>query len=232
MKIKLIVALSFLIFSFYFAPDVAAAPAYGTMLPNEGEFFLGYESYNLLDRDLEANHGSVRSNQHFILITYGFRDWFSIDLKGGVGNIKQHPENATEIDYLSSFAGGYGFRIKLVDENEADFSAVFGLQHISVHPHGTRVNAIKHQAILDDWQASLLFSKKVGKIVPYLGPKISRVDYIHWEADERKRRTSDLTEGIGIIAGVDLPFLFDSWLNFEGHFIDEKAVSTAIIHKF
>lgn len=33
----------------------------------------------------------------------------SIDLKGGAGNIKQHPVGSDEIDYPANFAGGMAF---------------------------------------------------------------------------------------------------------------------------
>ncbi|MFH1768228.1 MAG: hypothetical protein ABH858_03600 [Candidatus Omnitrophota bacterium] len=211
---------------------VFSAPAYGTNLPLRKQFVVGFETYHVFDRDLEENYGSLRSSQNFFLLTYGLREWLSIDLKIGLGNIKQHPENVDELDYRSSFAGGYGFRFKLLDDTAHGIKTVFGFHHISVHPHTLRVNSVKHTGIIDDWQFSLLFSKNVLNLTPYIGTKWSRLDYIHWEAGERKRRMSDLTEDIGLIAGIDTPFFMNTLLNLEGHFIDEKAVSLSLMYAF
>ena len=224
----------FFIFCFYIflAGQAFSAPCYGTKLPSKDQFFVGYESYNLFDRELEDSFGSVRSFQHFLLISYGATDWLSIDLKGGAGKIKQNPLSAAEVDYPSSFAGGYGFRILLIDDFFTDIKIVCGFQHISVHPRSIRLDGVKNEAILDDWQFSLLASKPIYKVTPYIGCKWSRVDYIHRVGDNRKRRMSDRTESIGLILGIDIPFFMESRLNLEGHYFDEEAVAASIFYEF
>ncbi|MCM8820230.1 MAG: hypothetical protein NC925_05490, partial [Candidatus Omnitrophica bacterium] len=89
------------------------------------------------------------SLQNFLLLSYGLDDWFCIDLKAGMGYIKQKPSGYIEIDYPESFAGGYGFRVRLY--NKGNFKSVFGFQHISVHPRKTKSNNDIHRAIFDDW---------------------------------------------------------------------------------
>lgn len=212
-----------------FGLKAQGAPCYGTRFPQEGTIVAGVQSYSLLSRYLEDDFGKVRSLQHFLLISYGLTDWLSLDLKGGAGNIKQRPTTQSEIDYTSSFSGGYGFRVKLY-EDENNLKAVCGFQHISVHPKKIHVNSDIHEAILDDWQASLLVSKDIGKVTPYLGVKWSRVDYIHKMNDVRKRRMSDLTKSLGGVLGLDIPFNEKTYLNLEAHFFDEQAFSIALLY--
>jgi len=207
--------ISFLSFLF-FVCKVYAAPCYGTRMPKKGGVFGGFQTHAIFERELEDGFGNLRSRQHFFQLSYGVFDWLSIDLKGGAGNIKQHPVGSTEIDYPSSFAGGYGFRVKFYDREK--IKAVFGFQHISVHPRSVRLDGEKNQAVLDDWQTSLLASYGFSKVTPYLGAKFSRVDYIHWLVGNRKRRMSDLTETIGFVCGVDVDLTKKTWLNLEGQF--------------
>ena len=207
-----------------------AAPCYGTKLPQKHKFFASLESYSLFNRDLEDNHGSLRSQQQFYGISYGIFDWFSIDLKAGGGNIKQHPYTSDEVAYPSSFSGGYGLRLKFLDKN--NWRMVFGFQHISVHPKSVDLGEIKNKAILDDWQTSLLVSYEIKKFSPYLGTRWSRVDYIHTVNGERKRRMSDFTKSVGFIYGINIPFTEKIWLNLEGQAFDSDAFAGSINYSF
>lgn len=207
-----------------------AAPCYGTKLPRKGEFFGGVQTHTIFKRHLEGEYGKVRAAQYFFQLSYGVYNWLSVDLKAGAGNIKQHPLGSDEADYPSSFAGGYGFRIKCYDKEKINM--VFGFQHISVHPKSIHLEEIKNKAILDDWQVSLLASYDFSKITPYLGVKWSRVDYIHWLREDRKRRMSDSTKSFGLVCGFDLPLAEDIWLNSEGQFFDGEAFSFSFNFKF
>jgi len=207
-----------------------AAPCYGTRLPGKGKFSVGLESHSIFKRYLEDNSGKLRSAQYFFLISAGLYDWLSIDLKGGVGNIKQHPVGSDEVDYKSNFAGGYGFRLKFYDR--LPIKMVFGFQHISVHPKSRHLGTVKNKAILDDWQASLLASYDFKKFTPYLGTRWSRVDYIHTVGDTRKRVMSDFSKSIGLIAGFNLPFSERVWLNLEGQFLDSEELAFSLNYNF
>ncbi len=218
-----------LIFCLFF-PSVYPAPAYGTRLPQKEQFQFGFETYVIFERSLEAEFGELRSNMRFLKITCGIYDWLSLDLKGGSGNLKQHPLNSDEIDYPSSFAGGYGLRFKFYDQKK--IKGVLGFQHISVHPRSVRLEGLKNMAILDDWQVSLLGSYDFSKFTPYLGAKWSRVDYIHWLEGNRKRRMSDLTESLGIIVGADIGLSPNTWLNLEGQFFDGEALAASFNFSF
>jgi nitrate reductase NapE component len=199
-------------------------------MPMKKEFFIGFQNHTIFKRYLENEQGKVRSMQDFLLLSYGVYDWLSIDLKGGAGNIKQHPVGSDEVDYPSSFVGGYGFRVKLYDEK--NLKMVFGFQHISIHPKSTHLGTVKNRAILDDWQTSLLASFDFKKITPYLGTRWSRIDYIHTVGDSRKRVMSDSTKSIGLILGLDLPLTKKSWLNLEGQLLDSEALAFSVNFSF
>jgi len=221
----LILFLSFFIFDFSYA-----APCYGTRLPEKKKFFASLESYSLFKRYLEDDYGKVRSQQQFYGMSYGVFNWLSIDLKAGGGNIKQHPVGSDEVDYSSSFAGGYGLRVKFLDKNK--IKMVLGFQHISVHPKSTHLGDVKNKAILDDWQWSLLSSYDFKWVTPYLGTRWSRVDYIHWVGGERKRRMSDLSKSIGFIYGLDIPIGKKFWVNMEGSAFDSDAFAFSLNYGF
>lgn len=202
------------------------APAYGTKLPHKSELFIGGQTHWIFDRDLEDGHGEMSSIQHFLLLSYGLTDWFSVDLKGGAGDIEQQPNSGNEIHYPAFMAGGYGFRLRFYEEDKA--KAVFGFQHISVHPYAPHIGNTKNKAVLDDWQFSILGSYDVGGWTPYMGMKWSRTDYIHWIDAERNRKKSDLGKSIGIIAGMDIPLNKKAWINVEGQFLDVLATAISL----
>jgi len=207
-----------------------AAPCYGTRMPGKFKLSAEIESYTIFKRDLEKDYGKVRSQQQFFGLSFGVIDWLSIDLKAGGGNIKEHSSINEEADYPSSFAGGYGFRVRVFDKEK--IKAVLGFQHISVHPKSVRIGNVKHKAILDDWQWSVLVSREIFKITPYLGARWSRADYIHRREGERKRVMSDLGKGLGLIVGCDLPLSERFWVNLEGQFLDSEAVACRLNFDF
>jgi len=215
---------------FFFSMPLYAAPCYGTKLPSKNKFFTEVQTYTLFKRYLKDDYGKLRSRQHFWGFSYGAWDWLCVDLKIGTGNIKQHPVESDELDYPSSFAGGYGFRLKFYDSNKV--KAVVGFQHISVHPYTITVGNTKNQSVLDDWQYSLLASYDFSRLTPYLGMKWSRVDYIHWVDEERKRKKSDLTRHLGLVCGFNLALTEKTWLNLEGHFLDEEALAFSLNYSF
>ena len=213
-----------------FAVTSYAAPCYGTKMPEVKEFFIGLQAHSVLKRQLEDEWGKLRSMQYFFLISYGVYDWLSIDLKGGAGNINQRSGAGDKMDYSTYLGGGYGFRIRFY--NRGKTKMVFGFQHISIHPHTVSIGALKHKAVLDDWQFSFLASRDFRKFTPYMGAKWSRLDYIHWVDRNRKAVKSDLAKSIGFIAGLDLPLNDKIWLNLEGQLFDGEAVAGSLNFKF
>ncbi|HQP11061.1 MAG TPA: hypothetical protein PKV41_06755 [Candidatus Omnitrophota bacterium] len=203
-----------------------AAPSYGTKMPGKNQFHVGGQTHAVLKRDLEGQNGEMSSLQHFLLVSYGLTDWFSVDLKGGAGNTHQTPEGGEEISYPSYMAGGYGFRIRVYQGEKVKI--VSGFQHISVHPYSVFVGPVKNKAVIDDWQLSFLASRDFGRVTPYMGLRWSRMDYIHWVEDDRNRVKSELEKSIGMIVGMDIPVHERAWLNFEGQFLDAQAVAASL----
>jgi len=214
----------------FFPNACFSAPAYGTRMPQKRQFFSGLQTHAVFERELEDPFGEISSVQHFLLISYGISDWLSLDLKGGLGNIRQNPNSGGEISYPTYLGGGYGFRLKIYDENK--IKSVFGFQHISVHPYSIDINGVKNKAVLDDWQWSLLVSHDYQYGIPYIGAQWSRMDYIHWVGPDRKRKQSDTDQSVGLIAGVDIPMGDKFWINLEGQFLDVTAVSGSINLQF
>ncbi len=207
-----------------------AAPAYGTNMPEQEQFFFGLQSHSVLNRYLEDQHGKMSSAQGFFLITYGIRDWVCLDLKGGAGWVKQQPAGGNRIDYSNYLGGGYGFRVKLYDYERT--RAVFGFQHISIHPYSRIINNSKRKVVLDDWQFSLLVSKDFLNTTPYIGTRWSRMDCIQWVDNSRNRKKSERAKSVGLIVGIDVPLREKVWLNVEGQFFDAEAFSASLNFHF
>jgi len=220
----------FFLLSFCFAASSSAAPCYGTKMPCEKKFFTGFQTHTIFKRYLEDEYGKVRSTQHFFLLSYGVYDWLAIDLKVGAGCIKQHPIGSDEVDYPTAFAGGYGFRLRFYNQDR--IKMVCGFQHISIHPKKVHLGGSKNEAILDDWQFSLLGSYDFKKITPYLGIKWSRIDYIHKVEEDRKRKMSDLTKDLGLVFGFDVTLTQKIWVNLETQFFDSEAVAFSVNFSF
>jgi len=217
-------------FSAGFLSKCYGAPCYGTKMPERNKFFAGVQTHVLLERELAQSYGTMRSAQNFVLLSYGAADWFSIDLKGGSGVVKQRPLDRSEVDYPTFLAGGYGFRLRLMER--AGFKSVLGFQHISAHPFSIHLNGRRDKAVLDDWQWSLLGSYDIARFTPYLGAKWSRADFIHWQGDDRRRDKSVIGRSIGFVLGTDFSCADNIWFNLEGQFIDGQALAWSINYSF
>ena len=224
------IRLLFIVFIFFLSANSYAAPCYGTKMPKKNKIFIGAQTHSIFKRYLKDDQGKLKSWQNFFLLSYGVFDWLSLDLKGGAGYIKQLPLGSDELDYPTYMGGGYGLRLKLYRVKNT--KVVFGFQHISIHPKTIYVGADKHKAVLDDWQFSLLASYDFKKITPYIGTRCSRVDYIHWLNDNRKRHKSNSAKSMGLILGVDLPVTTNCWINLEGQLFDSEAAAFSLNYSF
>lgn len=207
-----------------------AAPCYGPKMPQKKHFFGGVQTYSVFKRLLEKDYGKVRSLQNFVLLSYGVFDWLSLDLKGGAGNIKETPKTGSRMNYSTYLGGGYGFRIRLYNNDKTKM--VFGFQHISIHPHTASIDASKHKVVLDDWQFSFLVSRNFSRATPYIGTRWSRMDKITWIDRERNREKSDLNKSVGLVIGTDVSINKKAWFNVEGNFFDATAVAGSLNFAF
>jgi hypothetical protein len=209
-----------------FSTMANAAPCYGPRMPHQKQIHAGVESYTIYHRDLEDNFGKIRSQQQFVLLSYGLYDWLSIDFKGGSGDIRSYSNTSSDIHYKPFLAGGYGVRFRLYS-NEVN-KVVFGFQHISNHPWSKHLGAVKHKSVLDDWQFSLLGSHDLKWMTPYVGTRFSWMNQIHWQDRVRKLEKSDLGKSVGLILGTDVPIGKKMWINIEGQFLDATALAASV----
>jgi len=226
----LAIALSLLVPCVLCLSPCFAAPSYGTKMPKQRQFFMGLQNHNVFDRDLEGDDGEMESMQDFFLLSFGLADWFSVDLKGGTGNVHQDLVSGGERVYPTFVGGGYGFRLRVWEKD--NFKAVCGFQHISIHPQSIDIGPVKHKAVLDDWQFSATASYACKRVTPYLGMKCSRMDYIHWTDGERNRVKSDTDKSVGIIGGLDIALTQRLWINLEGQYFDAEAAAFSLNYSF
>lgn len=213
------------------SPVFASPSFHGTHMPDKKEWHVGYESTLIVKRDLESDFGRFRSTMYLVDFSWGIFERICVDWSLGMGNAKLNPYNMNELDYDDGFAGRYGFRIRVIDEENNPFKLVIGFQHYCVHPAVQMINGVKRKVILDDWQGSVVGSYDVtDKFSPYAGIAFSEGDVIEWYGDDRKRRQSENSEAFGLILGLNY-FLDQNWsLNLEGKFFDEKAVSFGFMY--
>ena len=206
-----------------------AAPSFGTIMPDAGEWIAGFET-NLAFEQKVRDYHNVQSNQYFYCLSFGFADWFSFDGKLGAGDaiVKPLPGNSTR--YRINFSGGYGWRAKLFEDKKHNIKGIWGFQHASVHPSSKMIDGIKNDIIWDDWQIQALATKKLGNLRPYCGLKWSLLYIIQRIDGNRTRRRS--LDHVGLIVGTDLSMNNYTFLNIEGRFLDETALSTGLTIKY
>lgn len=211
--------------------DVYAAPCYGTHFPNKDKWSVGAQVHAIENRSLKKDFGKAASTQYFYQMSFGVFDWFSLDGKIGVGDVKYKASSGEKTSYPVNFAGGYGFRIKPYKNEAQKIETVFGFQHISVHPGSKKVSGVKNTVILDDWQISGLLSKGIGNFTPYAGARLTRLDLIHRiEGSGRERKESDVD--VCPVVGADFNFTPSDFLNAEIRFVEETSFSLALTHNF
>lgn len=214
-----------------FCTGAQAAPAYGTKMPRQKEFFGGLQYYAIFGRDLNKDHGNLKSRQEHVLLSYGVTDWFSLDLKASVGTIVHEAGNGARIKYNTPvWGGGYGFRVRLYASGPV--KVVSGFQHISIHPATVKANGEKHNAILDDWQGSALVSCDLKKFTPYTGLRYGTTDYIHRINNEADRVYTGERRRFDAVLGVDIPLTPRVWLNCEGAAGAGEAFAASVNFKF
>lgn len=227
MKRLLLVLVIFLSFTKF----VCAAPAYGTRLPEKGQFYGGLQFHRIMERDLDGNQGRFSSSQYFALLSYGIFDFLSLDLKGGFGDGDWFTNGYDEINLPIWLTGGYGARLRLFESEDKKYQWVLGFQHISVHPKSDDIfsdaRGPRFKMVIDDWQFSLLGSAQIAdSLTLYAGGKWDRMDLITWTEGNRNRIKPDDVWG-GII-GCDWDLTDHVWINAEGDFMDGQAYSVGV----
>lgn len=208
-----------------------AAPAYGTHMPEKRHWTWGLEGSFIVDRNLDNDQGGISGNSYFLTGCYGIFPWISFDGKIGVGDVDWHRKGADNLNYDMGFAGGYGFRIKGYENEERGIKSVVGFQHVSIHPPAENQSGSKHEAIVDEWQGSVIVSKDIGSFIPYLGARYGTADYIKW-VDEKDRKRIQSEEYCGVIIGADCWINDVTKINLEGTFLDGQKFAIGISRDF
>lgn len=212
-------------------PFASAAPTYGTNMPEKGRGLSGYQANIIFKHDLSDSYGNIKSTQHFYDISYGVFDWFSLDAKIGMGDLRQKGGIYPKVEYGTGFAGGYGFRLRALNDPINKVRVVAGFHHISVHPADRAINSDKYESFLDDWQCSLVVSKDIGHFTPFLGAKASRCDFVYKVNEIDRKRRRPLYYG-GLVAGCSISLPKGLSVVVESHFIDESSLSAGLYCAF
>lgn len=214
-----------------FASVSYAAPAYGTHMPEGRHWISGLEGSFIIDRDLDNDEGGTNGDRYFFTLSYGVFSWLSFDGKIGVGDVDWDRTGADDLSYRTNFAGGYGFRIRGYENQEWGVKNVVGFQHISVHPEAKNQGGDKNEAIIDEWQASVIVSKDIKDLVPYLGVRYGTLDFIK-KTNEMNRKRIKAEHNYGLIIGLDYWLNEELKLNLEGTFFDGEEVAVSISYDF
>lgn len=210
---------------------ILAAPTDGTDIPYKGKYVTGYQNNIIFKHDLADSYGNIKSDQHFYTLSYGVFDWLTLDGKIGFGNAREKGGVNPKVDHHYGFAGGYGFRLRILDNVKNNVRVVTGFQHISVHPASRNLNGDKREAIYDDWQVSLVSSKDIGRVTPFAGAKLSLGNLIQKTNDiDRKNRPPEYYAGV--ILGCSVKLTKNTYISVESHFIDETSLTSGFYYKF
>ena len=213
------------------AHSLWAAPTDGTNIPYKGKYITGYQNNSIFKHDLADSYGNVRSLQNYYTLAYGVFDWLTLDGKIGFGNVREKGGDHPKVDHNYGFAGGYGFRLRVLNDPENRVRVVTGFQHTSTHPANRNLNGDKRQAIYEDWQISLVSSKDIGIITPFAGAKLSYGDLIQKTNDiDRKSRPPKYYAGA--VLGCNIKLTKNTFVSVEGHFIDETSLTSGFYYTF
>lgn len=208
-----------------------AAPTDGTDIPYKGKYITGYQNNAIFKHDLGNSYGNVKSDQHYYILSYGAFDWLTLDGKIGFGNVREKGGVHPKVDHNYGLAGGYGFRLRVLDDDKNKVRIVTGFQHTSTHPASRNLNGDKREAIYEDWQVSLVSSKGVGVFTPFAGAKLSYGNLIQ-RTNEIDRKNRPPAYYAGVVFGCHVKITKDISVNVESHFIDETSLSSSICYKF
>jgi len=224
----------FMVFVFLFLAlghrHALSCPIEGPNMPNGASPKTGVQINVMTDVDTKNVKGELRSRQIFLTLSYGITKWLCFDGKVGVGELTFDQERAIKMEYDADFAGGYGGRILLWDDKKSGINCILGLHHISVHPEDVEVSGIRYKAILDEWQGSVLVSKKIRNLRPYIAGKFSKIYLIRKIGEERERITPE--HDWGFVAGADLDINDNARFNIEGRLFDETALTFGFNYAF
>jgi len=219
-----------LVLLFLFCSIAWTIPSEGNFLPSFHKSIWGVQFNQILRRDFTKVKGKASTTQYFIKSSFGLTERLFLDGKIGWGNVEFNRENATQIDFPTNFAGGYGLRYLLYEDTRAGLRSIFGFQHISCHPLKTELNGVDYRVIWDEWQGSWLLIKQWPRSAFYFGPQYSTTQ-LKYKVDTFRRRLK--TENCwGAILGVDYKLTKDINFNLETRLFNEWGLNLGVSHQF
>ena len=207
-------------------------PTDGPILPEKGKWKLGAETNFLFEKQMKRPKGDASSQQYFTTLSYAPVDWFSFDFRAGCGNVKFEQSGGDTINYNTAFAGGYGFRVRLTEQDKSFLDILYAFQHISIHPDPRKVNGIKNELCLDDWQTSLILAKRFKFLYPYTAIKYSKVTLNRITSETKGTKMAGSVDRIGFAMGMDFLFSENMTAGIEGRFFDEQGLSANVSWRF
>jgi len=213
-----------------FSANAMAIPSEGNFLPDLHETIWGIQYNNIFLRDFNKVEGKRMSKQYFLKVSYAVMERFFLDGKIGQGSIRFKRNDDVDLDFSSSFAGGYGFRYLIFQSEYSGWKSIAGFQHISCHPFKDIVAGINYRVIWDEWQGTWLFIKEWEKIALHFGPQYSTVQ-LKYKVDNVKSRLK-AEDSWGLLFGGSYSFTKKASISVEIRVLDEWAINTGISYKF
>ena len=217
-------------FSCVFITNIMACPIEGPNMPNNKLWKTDVQINSMFGADMKKPGGKLESTQYFLTSSYGITKYLRFDGKLGVGDVTFDIKDSQKIHYPTNFAGGYGGRLLLYDNKENGVNCIFGMHHISVHPNSVKIDGVKHEAIVDEWQGSLLVSKKIERFRPYVAAKFSKIYLIRKVDGARKRIQPE--DDLGLVLGLAFNIKDNARLNLEGRLFDEDSLTVGFNYAF
>lgn len=187
----------------------------------------------MFKRPLGRSYGSLRTADHFFILSVGIFEWLTLDGKIGAGDVRlKGGIHLPKLEFRTGFAGGYGLRVRFFEHAGTGVRIIVGTQHLSVHPQDRSIGDDKYESFLDDWQVCGLVTRKFKYLTPYAGMKLSDCELVYnINKHDKKRRYS--LDHIGFVFGSDFWILEDRIrVNVEARLFDENAFSTAVAYMF
>lgn len=213
-----------------FCQPAQAIPSEGNSLPDLHATIWGVQLNHIFLRDFNKVESKASTTQYFIKASYALAPWFYIDGKVGLGNVQFKTNDGLDLDFKTGFAGGYGFRILLHEDEQRSVKSIFGFQHISCHPFKETINETEYRLIWDEWQGTWLFIKEWPKTALYVGPQYSAAQ-LKYKVDNFRRRLKG-EDCWGVLFGAFYRLKENFNINAEIRLIDEVAVNAGIYYKF
>jgi len=210
--------------------NAIAIPSEGNFVPESGKSIWGFQFNNIFLRDFNKVQGKGNTKQYFLKASYGLSERFFLDGKIGMGSVSFRRNDGLDLNFSSGFAGGYGFRYLLLEDDQGSWKSIVGFQHISCHPFKDTISDVNHRVIWDEWQGTWLFIKTFEKADLYFGPQYSAVQ-LKYKVDDFRRRLKT-EDSWGVLFGTDYLLSEKTSINIEIRLIDEWAVNTGISYKF